>query len=214
MERVERVKRGNKDIQRLKENDPTLIILSFEYDRMGYDEAQVLAEALKVNTSLEELDFNHSKIGNKGARALADALKVNTTLKELDLSVNQIGNKGARALAEALKVNTGLKVLQLWSIEIDRKLLDEIEKLLAKEAILERQNQRKVSESLQQKCARLIRQERLDCSLIPKIIQERFYLPSQSSGSQDRSESSCFALTVKWMEIIFLKNARNSERYK
>lgn len=186
MERVERVKRGNKDIQRLKENDPTLIILSFEYDRMGYDEAQVLAEALKVNTSLEELDFNHSKIGNKGARALA----------------------------EALKVNTGLKVLQLWSIEIDRKLLDEIEKLLAKEAILERQNQRKVSESLQQKCARLIRQERLDCSLIPKIIQERFYLPSQSSGSQDRSESSCFALTVKWMEIIFLKNARNSERYK
>ena len=46
-----------------------------------------------------------NNIGDRGAIALAEALKINVTLQELYLSDGMIGDAGAMALAEGLKVN-------------------------------------------------------------------------------------------------------------
>jgi hypothetical protein len=56
--------------------------------------AQKVAEALQVNTSLEELQLAWNCIVEHGAKALADALCVNTTLTALDMSANGIGMYG------------------------------------------------------------------------------------------------------------------------
>ncbi|KJE94346.1 hypothetical protein CAOG_005004 [Capsaspora owczarzaki ATCC 30864] len=90
----------------------------FEFQKIGDDEAQAIAEALKVNTTLTQLDLSDDKIGDVGAQAIAEALKVNTTLIQLHLHGNQIGDAGTQALAEALKVNTTLTQLHLQRNQI------------------------------------------------------------------------------------------------
>ncbi len=69
-----------------------------------------------------------NQIGAKGAEAIAEALKVNGSLQNLELTsiavmlliylliANQIGDKGAEAIAEALKVNKVLQKLILNGI--------------------------------------------------------------------------------------------------
>ena len=49
----------------------------------------------------------------KGTKSIADALKVNITLEYLDLGWNDIGDKGFVSIAEALKSNYALKQLEL-----------------------------------------------------------------------------------------------------
>ncbi|RUP49916.1 hypothetical protein BC936DRAFT_140982 [Jimgerdemannia flammicorona] len=112
------------------------LILSSVDNGIGENGASTLAEALKMNTSLQNLNLavhilcthvgdlhgrNHyeqssskgNTISEKGARALAEALKMNTSLQTLNLSTNAIGGNGASALAEALKINTSLQDLDL-----------------------------------------------------------------------------------------------------
>jgi len=48
-------------------------------------------------------------ITDVGAKALAEALTVNSSLEELDLAYNEIGDTDAKSLAEALTTNTSLK---------------------------------------------------------------------------------------------------------
>ena len=72
-----------------------------------------MAEALKVNSALQELNILFNNISDEGAEALAEALRVNTALQELNLGFNDISGKGAKVLAEAMKVNSALKELKL-----------------------------------------------------------------------------------------------------
>ncbi|KJE95170.1 serine/threonine-specific protein kinase NAK, variant [Capsaspora owczarzaki ATCC 30864] len=90
--------------------------LSFRYHHIGDVEAQAIAEALKVNTTLTQLTLQRNQIGDVGAQAIAEALKMNTTLTQFDLHNIEIGEVGAQAIAEALKVNTALIQLDLsWN---------------------------------------------------------------------------------------------------
>ena len=70
---------------------------------IGAEGAITIAEALKTNSTLQDLDLMYNKIGDKGAIAIAKASKINSTLQDLDLMYNQIGDKGAIAIAKALK---------------------------------------------------------------------------------------------------------------
>ena len=78
-----------------------------------------IAEALKVNCTLQKLNFSSIitliSRGNNGAIAFSECLKINTTLIELDLSRNYITLEGASAIAEALKVNNTLQKLTFSS---------------------------------------------------------------------------------------------------
>ncbi|XP_015748252.1 PREDICTED: nucleotide-binding oligomerization domain-containing protein 2-like isoform X3 [Acropora digitifera] len=73
----------------------------------------LLAEALRVNTSLSSLDLQYNLLDWDGAKSLAEALRFNTSLSFLKLSSNNIGDWGTNSLAQALKVNTGLSSLTL-----------------------------------------------------------------------------------------------------
>lgn len=88
--------------------------LDFQDFGMSAEDAVLLADRLKTNKQVTSVDLSSNEaIGNKGASALAEALKVNTTLEQLDLSSCGIGGLGAKALAEALCSNTSLMSLNL-----------------------------------------------------------------------------------------------------
>ena len=75
-------------------------------------DATVVAEILKFKTSVTVVLLGgNEEIGDEGAKALAEALKVNTTVEKLDLMYCGIGDDGAAALAEALRSNTSLTEL-------------------------------------------------------------------------------------------------------
>ena len=89
---------------------------------IGLVEAQHLAQALCVNTSVKTLKLSLNRLGDEGAKALAEMLggngaessgTVNTTLEHVDLSWCDIGPIGAQNLAQALCVNTSVKTLKL-----------------------------------------------------------------------------------------------------
>ncbi len=89
--------------------------LRLEGETLDDSDMAVLAEELKVNTTVTDLSlggFKQTMISDAGAEAVAEALKVNSTVTWLYLSNNHIGAAGAQAIAEALKVNTA--VTQLW----------------------------------------------------------------------------------------------------
>ena len=96
----------------------TLTVLKLNDNGIGAQGASGLAEALKVNSTLTVLKLNDNYIGAQGATGLAEALKVNSTLTVLKLNGNDIGAQGATGLAEALKVNSTLTVLELNFIGI------------------------------------------------------------------------------------------------
>jgi Ran GTPase-activating protein (RanGAP) involved in mRNA processing and transport len=96
----------------------TLEGLYISGNEIGDAGAAALAGGLAVNSSLRELHANFCGIGAAGSRAIADALKINTTLEELYIANNNIGLLGSRAIAEALKVNTTLERLFISDNEI------------------------------------------------------------------------------------------------
>ena len=90
--------------------------------------AETLAEALRINQTLERLDLSDNKIECSGAIALAQALKSNQALQYLQLRNNKIGDSGVKEFLEALKCNKTLLRLNLAKNPITasgRKLLDE-----------------------------------------------------------------------------------------
>ena len=105
-------------IRKLKENDPKLTSIDLEYNKIGDDGAQALAEMLTVNHTLTLINLRYNKIGDDGARAVAKMLNVNHTLTSIDLRDNNIGDDGAQALAEMLKVNQALTSINLGDNKI------------------------------------------------------------------------------------------------
>ncbi|XP_067042145.1 NLR family CARD domain-containing protein 3-like [Acropora muricata] len=75
--------------------------------------ADLLAQGLRANTSLSFLNLSENPIRDKGASSLAQALRVNTSLSSLGLRDNCIGMEGASSLAQGLRVNTFLSSLNL-----------------------------------------------------------------------------------------------------
>ena len=83
------------------------------YNRESDNIARSLADALKVNRSLQHLTVNSSGISDRGVEELAEMLVVNNTLEELDLSFNDIQGPGLLKLGACLKTNRTLSVLGL-----------------------------------------------------------------------------------------------------
>ena len=75
--------------------------------------AEVLAQALHHNSTLEWLDLSNNSINDAGANALAQVLCHNPTLEWLNLSNNNISDTGVEALAQALYHNSTLEELLL-----------------------------------------------------------------------------------------------------
>eukprot|EP00516_Mucochytrium_quahogii_P000226 CAMPEP_0203762150 /NCGR_PEP_ID=MMETSP0098-20131031/15094_1 /ASSEMBLY_ACC=CAM_ASM_000208 /TAXON_ID=96639 /ORGANISM=" , Strain NY0313808BC1" /LENGTH=1387 /DNA_ID=CAMNT_0050656443 /DNA_START=685 /DNA_END=4848 /DNA_ORIENTATION=+ len=69
-------------------------------------------------TALLELNLFFNEISPKGAELLANALQKNGTLEKLYLASNSLQFRGGRAFAEALRVNTTLRVLDITYCDI------------------------------------------------------------------------------------------------
>lgn len=68
---------------------------------------------LNNNEHLIHLNLSRCNIDDDGAKMIADALKLNKTLQILDLTRNLISHEGAIAIGESLKTNDTLTVLKL-----------------------------------------------------------------------------------------------------
>jgi Ran GTPase-activating protein (RanGAP) involved in mRNA processing and transport len=86
--------------------------LGLRNNKISYDGATAIAEALKFNSTLQLLFLDDNKVGDDGATAIAKALN-KSTLQELYLSNNNIKISGVKAISQALKTNSTLKVLYL-----------------------------------------------------------------------------------------------------
>lgn len=128
--------RFQKLVKDLKLNNPPIKYLHMSFVYLGDEGTRDLAEALKVNHTVEELHLYQCGIGDDGAKALAEALKFNNHLRELNLGVatriaegnhqtlpniedfNHIGDVGAEAFLEVRKVNKTLRKLNLKNNKI------------------------------------------------------------------------------------------------
>ena len=95
------------------------IRLDLGYNVITSKGAAVLADALKHNTTLEELDFHNNRVSDTGVHSLAEVLSSNTSIvKALGLGSNGITDKGAEHLAEMLKTNRTITWLALAGNQI------------------------------------------------------------------------------------------------
>jgi len=172
--------------------------LNLDGNRIGDDGALPLIEEMKWNTTLIKLDLSGNQLTDRTATKVADLLEVNQSVIKLLLSRNSITNQGIEYLSQSLKVNFGLRSLTLlrnnsiglpgiksvtemlkinytlMSIRITNgKQIPEIRQLLKPEEWRKRRNRR---ETLQQKCARIIRSKKMDPVAIPGMIREQHLL--------------------------------------
>jgi hypothetical protein len=80
---------------------------------MGFQEAKIVAKALRHNLTVTEMNLFGNCLKAEGAKAISQALKFNTTLHTIILRCNFIGDEGARYIAQALRVNSSLMEINL-----------------------------------------------------------------------------------------------------
>ena len=98
---------------------PQLVKLNLEFNNIDDNGAKHIADALKVNDSLEELILSYNKISDDGAMPITDALISNHSLKTLILNYNKISYDGAKMIAVGLNVNHSLESLYLYNNSLD-----------------------------------------------------------------------------------------------
>ncbi|KAG5464274.1 hypothetical protein LSCM1_00455 [Leishmania martiniquensis] len=105
----------------IENNGKDVISLDFSDNgvTLNDDAVWILAQALRLNTSVRRLNLSHNSFGDTGASYLADCIGTNRTLVELDLSSCAIGNRGARNLCAALATNQALRTVDLSDNMID-----------------------------------------------------------------------------------------------
>lgn len=106
--------------------------LDLGYNSITSKGAALLANALKNNTTLEELDFHNNRLSDLGVHSLADVLASNSSiLKALGLGSNGITDSGAERLAEMLKTNQTITWLALAGNQISDRGVELLANTLA-----------------------------------------------------------------------------------
>ena len=75
--------------------------------------AITIAEAIRLNTTLQKLNISNNSISDDGAAAISDNLKFSTSLQEINISQNSITNRGIKLFAEAIQINSTLKNINI-----------------------------------------------------------------------------------------------------
>ena len=85
--------------------------LALYHCKIGESGAEIVADFLKHDETLNCVALVGCKIGLRGLKAIASALKQNNTVESVDLSSNQIEKEGAAALIDSLERNVRIKWL-------------------------------------------------------------------------------------------------------
>lgn len=107
-----------------------LIFLNLARNDISDYEISFLANALKLNTSLNYLILSNNFIEDLGCMCLSEMLEINTTLHHLNLSSNMIKNEDIGYLDKMLKINTTLRELDISCNFIGNKSMIKIVKAL------------------------------------------------------------------------------------
>ncbi|KAG5488846.1 hypothetical protein JIQ42_00463 [Leishmania sp. Namibia] len=112
----------------IENNGKDVISLDFSGKEvtLNDDSVWLLAQALRLNTSVRQVDLSHNSFGDAGASYLADCIASNRTMVELNLSSCAIGNRGARRFCEALAANEALQIMDLSDNMMDADALSEL----------------------------------------------------------------------------------------
>ena len=90
--------------------------LDLVWRKIGDDGAEIVADFLKHDNTVERVYISYCKIGPRGTKAIAESLKHNQTVECLNLYGNRIGDEGAEALIEALNYNVCMTWLITYNI--------------------------------------------------------------------------------------------------
>ena len=103
-------------------SDSLNMLVELNLSNSGIDNKgiETIAEAIKANTTLQNLDVSCNTIYSDGIEAVSECLKANKTLRKLNISENCIGDWGAKYLVEAVQVNTTLLELDISKNEMSR----------------------------------------------------------------------------------------------
>ena len=98
------------------------IIMINLYDNViGFEGVKIMADALKVNTSIQSLYLYSNILIFEVATRLFDAFRINNSIQHLNLHNNQIGLEGSKSLADAIRVNKSIQSLNLGYNQIEAK---------------------------------------------------------------------------------------------
>ena len=98
---------------------------------INHERLPPLVEAMRGQSTLEELYLNDNSIGNSGCEILAALLEdPNSNLEHLQLETNNIKIEGAVILVNSLANNTKLKILNLHDNSIETSVEDIFSRLL------------------------------------------------------------------------------------
>ncbi|CAF1382929.1 unnamed protein product [Rotaria magnacalcarata] len=93
--------------------------LDIGYNSITSVGALIVADALKQNTTLQELYFHNNRVSDLGVHSLAKVLSSNTSIvKALEFGSNGITDKGAEHLTEMLKTKRSITWLALAGNQI------------------------------------------------------------------------------------------------
>ena len=118
-------------LESLKQNFK-LKSLNLEWNSIGLDSAglEALSNYLSQNTSLNHLDLRNNRITTNDANLIANLIKVSKSLISLDLRWNELGNIGAKAILTSVRENNILQVLELSGNNVSEDLLRDLQGFL------------------------------------------------------------------------------------
>ena len=122
--------KGAKVIAEAIRLNTTLEKLNLSFNKLSDDGASFISDGLKTNKSLQELKMSKNNITGEGAKMIAEALQLNTTLKQLDLSINKIFDDGATAISNVLTSNITLQELNISHNSITNKGITKITEVI------------------------------------------------------------------------------------
>jgi hypothetical protein len=107
-------------LQRIRDNDPTLLEASFYNQNIGDQGCIDFVTAMTNNTHLTCVGLGNNNIGDLGCQHLGELLKTNGSLESIYLHENNIGESGVLALQSGLNDNTNLKKIYLHGNNIEK----------------------------------------------------------------------------------------------
>jgi len=111
---------GDQVISLTLRNCTSIRQITLTLNNINAEELELLVEAIREHTTLENLDLIGNSIGNGGCEVLGTLIEDPTcNLRKLELEDNSIGIEGAIIFANSLQNNTKLKELDLYNNPIN-----------------------------------------------------------------------------------------------
>ena len=92
---------------------PDMTHLRLDSNPVGNAGMAAICEMLKTNDDIKELHMRYCGLGASGTQILANALKANSSVEVVVIIGNQIGDEGARALCDVLPHTVALRSISL-----------------------------------------------------------------------------------------------------